>query len=311
MEDGVVVSTQRGIDVRIVFVLCVITAVIAMGAVRMWPAGATGSPTRPVDRTTDSYVLFALDSISLKGGNGQVTEIDNGDVGVQSDKPSDSLNLCQGGSAHPTTLGDGTEANAANFNMSAACSFWDVYSNHLVGTPTIRNSGPTPFTTPLIPPANLPPFPSFSCDPTKPVTVPTAGSMNLAPGTYGAVQVEDGAKLTLTGGTYTFCSIGMGQNASLVDVDATIVQVVGTMNTNGGTVGPSANAQFFIRGDGTGGQIAVTFGREGTVAGTFWAPNNQINLGHGTDLTGHFWAKRLQSDFNIQVHGVHAPCVNP
>jgi hypothetical protein len=310
MEDGVVVPTRRGIDVRIVFVLLVLTAVIAMGAVRMWSAGATGSPTRPVDRTINSYVLFGLDSINLKGGNGQVTEIDNGDVGVQSDDPSDSLNLCQGGSPHATTLGDGTQANSANFNAGAACSFWDVYSNHYVGAATIRNSGPTPFTTPLIPPANLPAFPSFSCDPTKPVTVPNNGSVNLAPGTYGAVQIKDGAKLTLAGGTYTFCSVSMGQGTSLLDVDATIVQIAGSMNTNGGTVGPSANAQFFVRGDGTGGKIAVTFGREGTVAGTFWAPNNQINLGHGTDLTGHFWAKSLQSDFNIQVHGVKAPCVN-
>jgi hypothetical protein len=308
MEDDVVVRARRGIDVRIVFVLCVITAVVAMGVVRMWPAGATGSPSRPVDRTINSYVLFALDSISLKGGNGQVTEIDNGDVGVQSDQPTDSLNLCQGGSSHKTTLGDGTQANSANFFTSSACSFWDVYSNHLVGTPTIRNSGPTTFTTPLIPPANLPPFPSFSCNPANPVVAPNNASQNLAPGTYGNLQIKDGAKLTLGGGTYTFCNVNMGQNTSLVDVDATIVQVAGTMNTDGGTVGPSPSAQFFIRGDGAGAGIAVGFGREGTVAGTFWAPNNQINLGHGTDLTGHFWALRLQSDFNIQVHGVTSKC---
>jgi hypothetical protein len=311
MEDDVVVRTRRGIDVRIVFALCVITAVVAMGVVRMWPAGATGAPTRPVDRTINSYVLFALDNISLKGGNAQVAEIDNGDVGVQSDQPSDSLNLCQGGSSHQTKLGDGTQANSANFNTSSACSFWDVYSNHLVGTPTIRNSGPTPFTTPLIPPASLPPFPSFSCNPASPVTVPNNASQSLAPGTYGNVQIKDGAKLTLTGGTYTFCNISMGQNTSLIDVDATIVQVAGTVNTDGGTVGPSANAQFFVRGDGAGGGVAVGFGREGTVAGTWWVPNNQMNLGHGTDLTGHFWALRLQSDFNIQVHGVKAPCVDP
>ncbi len=308
MEDGVVVPTRRGIDVRIVFVLCVITAVVAMGAVRMWPAGATGSPTRPVDRTINSYVLFGLDSINLKGGNGQVSEIDNGDVGVQSDDPSDTLNLCQGGSSHDTVMGDGTQANAANLNTSDACSFWDVYANHMTGTPTIRNSGPTAFTTPLIPPTNLPAFPSFSCDPSKSIAVASKGSLNLPPGTYGDVQIKDGAKLTLAGHTYTFCDFGMGQNASVVDVDATVVQVAGSMNTNGGTVGPSPNAQFFVRGDGTGGKIAVTFGREGTVAGTFWAPNNQMNLGHGTDLTGHFWAKSLQSDFNIQVHGVTSKC---
>jgi len=311
MQSDVLVPARRGIDVRIVFVLCVITAVIAMGAVRMWPAGATGSPTRPVDRKINSYTLFALDSISLKGGNGQTTEIDNGDVGVQSDNPSDSLSLCTGGSGHNTTMGDGTQTNSANLQSSSACSFWDVYSNNLVGNPVIRNSGPTTFTTPLIAPADLPAFPSFTCDPTKPVTVPKGGSVTLPPGTYGDAQVKDGGTLTLAGGTYTFCDFNMGTNASLVDVDATVVQVAESFNTNGGTVGPSANAQFFIRGDGANDNRAVGFGREGTIAGTFWAPNSQINLGHGTDLTGHFWALRLQSDFNIQVHGVKKPCIDP
>jgi hypothetical protein len=309
--DETLVQKRRSISVRAAFLLCVITSVVTMGAVNMWPAAAANPPTRPIDRNINNYVLFALDSLHLKGGNGTTTNITDGDVGVQSDDPSDHMNLCVGGSGHSIFMGDGTQANSDNFASGPACSFWDVYSNNLTGGPVIRNSGPNTFTTPIIAPGDLPAFPSFTCNPANPVVVPKNGSQTLPPGTYGDLVVQNGATVTFGAGTYTFCGVTMGQNASIVDVDATVVQIADSLSANGGTIGPSPSAKWFVRGDDVhnSNDTAVQFGREGTIAGTFWVPDHQMNLGHGTDLTGHFWAESIDSDWNIQVHGVKPICI--
>ena len=316
MGQGLFLPTRRAIDLRVVFILCVVTAVASVGIVRMWPAGASGAPSRPIDRTIDHYALFALDSLNFQGGNPGVSHIDGGDVGVNNPDPNpsdgaDVMNMCAG-SGHEVVMQDGTQANADTFNTTASCSLWDVYSNHLDGNPVIRNSGPTAFTTPIIPAANLPAFPSFSCNPANPVTVAKGSAMTLPPGTYGDVIIRDSATLTLAAGTYTFCSVSMGGNASLVDVDGTIVQVAETFAANGSSVGPSANAHFYVRGDGTGANDRdVSFGRGPTIAGTWWAPFGTMALGHSSDLTGHFWAQRIISDWNDNVHGTKQVCVDP
>ena len=124
--DETIVHTRRAISVRAAFMLCVITSVVTMGAVNMWPAGAANPPTRPIDRNINNYALFALDSLHLKGGNGTTTNITDGDVGVQSDDPSDYMNLCVGGGGgHAIFMSDGTQANSANFASGPACSFWE------------------------------------------------------------------------------------------------------------------------------------------------------------------------------------------
>jgi hypothetical protein len=309
----IAVSPWRAVSLRAAFALCVVTAVVAMGVIRMWPAGASNPPTRPIDRDVNNYALFALDTLSLGGGNAQVTHIDNGDVGVQSDNASDQMNLCSGGGNHDIVMGDGTQANSNNLITGPACSLWDVYSNNMHGSPVIRNSGPNPFTTPIIPPANLPPFPAFSCNPAVPVNVPNGASQALPPGTYGAVTVRQNATLTLSAGTYTFCDFNMGPGGSLVDVNGTIVKVEQSFSTNGGSVGPSNHAHFYVRGDShtASNDRAVSFGRFGEIHGIFWVPFANLSLGHGTDLTGNFWGLNISSDFNVQVHGGKQPCVDP
>ena len=80
------------------------------------------------------------------------------------------------------------------------------------------------------------PFPA--CDPGKvvratpesdcegaPDAVPGNGRCDLAPGTYGDLWVLNDAKLTLLGGTYTFCGFQFGRRTETVASAATIVNV--------------------------------------------------------------------------------------
>ena len=53
------------------------------------------------------------------------------------------------------------------------------------------------------------------------------GRCDLAPGTYGDLSVLNDAKLTLLGGTYTFCGFQFGRRTETVASAATIVNVHG------------------------------------------------------------------------------------
>jgi hypothetical protein len=52
---------------RIAVVVPIVAVVACAGLVRMWPAFAAGSPTRPVDTDINKYVLFALKLARLQG----------------------------------------------------------------------------------------------------------------------------------------------------------------------------------------------------------------------------------------------------
>lgn len=57
------------------------------------------------------------------------------------------------------------------------------------------------------------------------VKVPKNGSLTLAPGVYGKLEVKDGATLTLSAGTYTFEKIDVDKDATIV-IDASVGAVV-------------------------------------------------------------------------------------
>lgn len=71
-------------------------------------------------------------------------------------------------------------------------------------------------------------------------------------------------------------------------------------------VGLGGNVHWLLRSDGLGVHDAtVSFGRNSTFYGTVFAPNGSINLGHSTDLFGRFWAKEINSDWNVNIN--HPP----
>jgi hypothetical protein len=55
---------------------------LAFGSSHMLSAFASGAPSRPVDRDIASYVLFAFDTIKLKGGGTATQSIIDGNIGA-------------------------------------------------------------------------------------------------------------------------------------------------------------------------------------------------------------------------------------
>src|SRR4051794_7438785 len=283
--------------VRIIGV--VVFLVIGAGLASVLSAFAAGSPSRPVDTDINKYVIFGLERVHLKSANSGVSLIKGGNIGVNN--VGGSLELCGGGAHHGLKLDDGSQAVADNAQLQSECDFWDLFTNHLSGgsAPTLRNSGPNPATFPII--SSLPTIPAFSCN-TAHQTVAKNASVSLVPGTYGNLDVNVGATLTLSAGTYTFCEAIFGKNAKLVTTDGTVVQIAKNFKLNeSDIIGPSCHAQFWIRGDGftSDNDEAVAFSKNGKVAGKFWSLNGPMNLGNNTELTGNFWGKRVESDFDV------------
>ncbi len=272
-------------------------------------SAAGGSPSRPVDRTIDKYVLFSLTHMKLKSG--QTSDrgvITGGSVGVNETglvNGDPRLQICSNGYA---TLDDDTQVVSDTMRLTDLCSVYDVYSNSVVGNPPTvpRNSGPTSFTGPIIDPAALPTIPSFSCVGGAAVGVPSDTSLALAPGTYGDVWVHDDATLQLAAGTYTFCSLTLGDTATVNTAAATVVQVAHTLESaNNAHIGDSCSTQWWVRADGplNSNNQSVTFGHYSTVYGMFWNLNGQTNLGHGNELYGQFLGDDTVSDWDDNVHG--------
>jgi hypothetical protein len=154
------------------------------------------------------------------------------------------------------------------------------------------------------------PFPA--CDPAKEVLAqagqdcvrgadadPGNGRCDLAPGTYGRVSAQTGAKLTLQGGAYVLCELAVGQSAEVIaDAPATL-DVSGAVSlANDSAFGPPPGqdcGRINVRAAGPG---SVTFGRQVKVNGFFCGPERLIRLGHDNDLTGRFFGDVVDADDN-------------
>lgn len=150
------------------------------------------------------------------------------------------------------------------------------------------------------------PFPA--CNPGLPVTVlgnadcggvadgdEHNGRCDLAPGVYGALQVQNQGKVTLAGGVYVFCSIGVGKNTSIVTRAASTIYTDGDFLVNNeASVGQQCgDLTVLAQGPGSFG-----FGRNSSITGVFCAPDRLLQLGHDNDLTGRFYAGEVNSDSN-------------
>src|SRR4051812_7742179 len=235
--------------------------------------------------------------------------MEGGCGGIDGD-PTDSnfmMDICAN---HGITTDDGSQVNADSMRITKDCSVWDLYANRVnAGSDVVpRNSGPNPFSTPLL--TSNPRFPSFSCNAGNPFTAEKDTTVNMPPGTYGAVNLKDGSHTTLTPGVYTLCDFNAGKNATVTTTAGVELRVAQTFSvSNNTTFGPDCNLPVFVRGDGASGpnDNAVTMSTQTHVAGLFLTLTGHINLGDDTDLTGQFVGRRITSDKNINVNGCSGP----
>jgi len=288
--------------------LCAI-ALMGAGVLQMLPAAAA-VPSRPVDRDISSYVLFANKSIEFKGeaDDGRIL---GGNVGVRD--VGGYARICTGGrNGHPVEMSEGSQVVAYDVKVGPSCVLWDIWRTVpgcCVNLPDYYHTLYQNWTGPL----NLtgwPTYPTVSPTCTGPDRdiVPGAAS-NLAPGTYGNLNLRDDAFLRLQPGTYRFCSIKLGRRASLQGAGAaTSVHVIQSLlltnNANiGGTPSSPTDPGMLFTVDGAGigaNNYAINFSKLTSAFGRFWT-KGLLNLGNETRLTGRFWADRIISDFGVTV----------
>jgi len=279
-------------------------ALVVLAGLQAWPAAAAGAPARGVDRDIEQYALFGTQELHFKGSPAGATLrgfIHGGDIGVNN--AGGDMDVCAN---YTTKMDDGWQANADHLHGSNLCSFYDVYANTVTGNPPMspRHGQATlsgANALPLIP--NLPPFPSFQCDPQNAVTVEKHASRTLAPGVYGSFRAKDDSSVTLEAGTYTFCDFGMGKGVHVTNTSDTVLQIAGAFSSNNNSyLGPACDSQVYVRSDHAGpSDTTVSFGHGTEIHSRFWAPNAHINLGDTTDLFGRIWGRKISSDAGVNV----------
>jgi hypothetical protein len=148
------------------------------------------------------------------------------------------------------------------------------------------------------------------------------GVRTLTPGNYGAITMQNAAKLTLDGpGTYTFTTftasslnngglqIGKNANAGTYTVIvcgavslgnfATIINHTGNpaVQTDKPVMVDPARLIFYAGS-------TVTFGTDGKFVGVLIAPNNKVTVADRTTVKGAIWAKNFESGTDMMAAGI-------
>lgn len=167
-----------------------------------------------------------------------------------------------------------------------------VETNHLIlgkGT-SIGSQGPV--TLPLAAP--FCPIPALTCGGPD-VVVAKAANDTLAPGTYGALILANAASLQLTpGGTYNFCSVRVGRNATLqIDpAGGTVINIRDTLSLlNQAYVGPTSGAALPTINVGGTGLLRVA--AQAILAGFVSAPNAELRFGRAAEVHGSICALNI------------------
>ena len=126
--------------------------------------------------------------------------------------------------------------------------------------------------------------------------VPGNGSCDLAPGTYGAIRVRNGARITFSAGTTVACSVKAGKATRLTSAGTARVVVPGSGSVkinNTSDAGSTCGALTFVTERGP-----IVLGRNGDFAIDACALRGKLKLGHANNLHGHFIGADVVMDFN-------------
>jgi serine/threonine-protein kinase len=128
------------------------------------------------------------------------------------------------------------------------------------------------------------------------VTVPADSEIDLGPGSYGAVVVEENAVLRLTGGDYEAFSLSVASGGQIITEDESLLRITTTMFADVGTsIGPdpALGVAMNLRIEIMGADIvasnlfipAVFIGSDTSVATVIFAPNATVQIGDYAQIT--------------------------
>jgi N-acetylneuraminic acid mutarotase len=188
----------------------------------------------------------------------------------------------------------------------------DARFNTFSGTGTVRGKKTTPLTLPVS--VTLPAFPSFTAGTTDVTSSSTTTPLQLAPGSYRALNVKQGTTLRPTGGVYTFASVTFGSSARIECLAACTLRFVGRFAGAASTfVGPATTATFnsdgvevYVSASNGSSSLtatpAVAFGATNTIHARFSAPNGTISAATtGTKIVGTLVARDVLVATGVQV----------
>jgi hypothetical protein len=314
---------------------------VAVAGVLLLAGPAAAGPI-VLSRDINTYVLFAYDFLSFKGGNdgaGLTGFIYGGNVGVNAIDPhpgNDNDVVMNVGANARFIMSDGAQLVADTSRFGTGASVDAFFSNcaepgyNCAGqTGTIRAGvdGLTvaqaftfaTSTEAIIAAADLPTLP-FT--PGRPATVNSSddrsysGSGNtLGPGTYGDINVQNGATLTLGAGTYNLAKFTTGQHVTIVVSPDTVLMIDGRFSIGDDSTFGSANAVPWVYAGSYGvgaNDDSIHFGQSVDAYGHFFAPfGNMGNGSNGVNLYGTLWGKTFSNDFNTNIYYIPPTVPDP
>lgn len=148
-------------------------------------------------------------------------------------------------------------------------------------------------------------LPLFTCDGNAPVAVPTGTSLDLVPGSYGALVVADGAVLNLEPDEeYTFCSARIGREAVVQSVGRATINVVGDISVGAGsrlwTPEDVDDLPLILNVGGT----KVRLSQAAIVEAAITAPNAKLKIQRQGEVYGCFCTDRLTTDKEVRLECV-------
>ena len=161
----------------------------------------------------------------------------------------------------------------------------------------------TSVTLPPVPDLTGVTFPSPSGgSPTFNPTNPPGGTVPLAPGSYGTVNINSGARVSLSAGSYYFQQLLINAASSTLVIGTTGVVrifVASQLAYRGQVVTPAGQqAQIFLGYNGTNAAVL-----EAPFLGTFVAPRGGVSIGTSSTqlFRGRFFGQNLEVRPGIQI----------
>ena len=247
----------------------------------------------PPENSIASYVLFGIEKVEINKN----TVVTSGDIGANG-------------------LGDGTIATvtlkkevklldsvstikADYLKIRRDVEVWDLYYNTLEKhkKSIIQGVEYSPVDLPVVSP---PLFPSFTHG-DEDVTVEKNTISFLDEGDYQDIIVQQGGQLVFTGGVYNIQSLSVRKNSQIVFQGLTELRIELSVSIGWGcqvitdpTSGLDASdILFYVNGEDTVSDTAVTLGKDCIITGTVYAPQGTLYLKKNTIATGAFIGKNV------------------
>ncbi len=282
---------------RKVFCLCAILVIL---------------PTFTASATTElsSFSVFATNSVWVRQGS----DVNSGNIGVADASPGPWLDSQSEVSVGKSVyVADGVSIYGDSIKVKTGASAFDVYYNELTNNGTIRGSEYTPLVLPLD--ITMPTFPTPAPG-TEDHDIPQGGNLTLDAGSYGEIMVRKNATLTLTGGTYHFENLDLGDlNAKVLFQTPTDLIINNRLEPGkSAVIGPDVGSgisakdiRIYVNGiNGGTGNLGATpkaaqIGYTNTLRANIYAPNGTVLIKQGTVAEGAFIGKDVKIGMNVQV----------